>query len=56
MWDQILQFLLTGVTLGSTYALVALGYSEKDAAAALRKLPPDIGVSEGIKLAMKSLT
>ena len=37
-------------------ALIALGYGEKDAAAALRKLPPDVGVSEGIKLAMKSLT
>ena len=37
-------------------ALVALGYSEKDAAAALRKLPLDVGVSDGIKLAMKSLT
>jgi Holliday junction DNA helicase RuvA len=37
-------------------ALVDLGDSEKDAAAALRKLPTDIGVGEGIKLAMKSLT
>ena len=37
-------------------ALVALGYSEKDAAAALRKLPPDVGVSDGIKLALKSLS
>jgi branched-chain amino acid transport system permease protein len=27
MWDQILQFLLTGITLGSTYALVALGFA-----------------------------
>jgi len=27
MWDQILQFLLTGVTLGSSYALVALGFA-----------------------------
>jgi len=36
-------------------ALVALGYSEKDAAAALKKLPPDIGVSEGIKQALKAL-
>lgn len=27
MWDQLLQFLLTGVTLGSTYALVALGFA-----------------------------
>ncbi|MCD2344794.1 Holliday junction branch migration protein RuvA [Ideonella azotifigens] len=36
-------------------ALMALGYNEKDAAAALKKLPPDVGVSEGIKLALKSL-
>lgn len=27
MFDQILQFLLTGVTVGATYALVALGFS-----------------------------
>ena len=39
-----------------TQALVALGYSEKDAAAALKLLPPDVGVSDGIKLAMKSLS
>jgi len=37
-------------------ALVALGYSEKDAAAALKALPPDIGVSDGIKLALKKLS
>ena len=36
-------------------ALVALGYSEKDAAAVLKKLPPDVGVSDGIKLALKAL-
>jgi holliday junction DNA helicase RuvA len=36
-------------------ALVALGYSEKDAAGALKKLPADVGVSEGIKLALKAL-
>ncbi|MBQ0946466.1 Holliday junction branch migration protein RuvA [Ideonella sp. 4Y16] len=36
-------------------ALMALGYGEKDAAAALKKLPPDVGVSEGIKLALKAL-
>jgi Holliday junction DNA helicase RuvA len=34
-------------------ALMALGYSEKDAAAALKKLPPDVGVSDGIKQALK---
>lgn len=37
-------------------ALIALGYSEKDAGAALKLLPPDVGVSDGIKLAMKSLS
>jgi Holliday junction DNA helicase RuvA len=37
-------------------ALIALGYSEKDAAAALKALPKDVGVSEGIKLAFKTLS
>ena len=36
-------------------ALVALGYSDKDAALALKALPNDVGVSDGIKLALKSL-
>ena len=36
-------------------ALIALGYSEKDAAAALKALPSDVGVSDGIKLALKAL-
>ena len=36
-------------------ALMALGYSDKDAAAALKPLPADVGVSEGIKLALKAL-
>jgi Holliday junction DNA helicase RuvA len=36
-------------------ALMALGYNEKDAGAALKLLPPGVGVSEGIKLALKSL-
>ena len=36
-------------------ALLALGYSDKEAAAALKALPPDVGVSEGIKLALKAL-
>ena len=36
-------------------ALVALGYSEKEAQAALKQLPADVSVSEGIKLALKSL-
>jgi Holliday junction DNA helicase RuvA len=36
-------------------ALVALGYSDKEAALTLKALPKDVGVSEGIKLALKSL-
>jgi Holliday junction DNA helicase RuvA len=36
-------------------ALLALGYSDKEAAAALKALPADIGVTEGIKLALKAL-
>ena len=37
-------------------ALIALGYSEKDAGSALKSLPADVGVSEGIKLALKKLS
>ena len=37
-------------------ALVALGYSEREAAAVLKTLPADVGVSDGIKLALKSLS
>jgi len=36
-------------------ALVALGYSDKEAQAALKQLPPDVSVSDGIKHALKSL-
>ena len=36
-------------------ALIALGYSDKDAALALKKLPAGVGVSEGIKLALRAL-
>jgi Holliday junction DNA helicase RuvA len=36
-------------------ALVALGYSDKEAQATLKSLPKDVGVSEGIKQALKAL-
>ncbi|RMX04749.1 Holliday junction branch migration protein RuvA [Corticibacter populi] len=36
-------------------ALIALGYSEKEASVALKTLPADVGVSEGIKMALKAL-
>ena len=38
-----------------TSALVALGYSEREAQSAVKKLPADIGVSEGIRQALKAL-
>ena len=36
-------------------ALLALGYSEREAAAAARQVPAGTGVSDGIRLALKSL-
>ncbi len=36
-------------------ALIALGYSDREAAAALKSLPAGASVSDGIKLALKSL-
>ena len=38
-----------------TQALMALGYNDREAATALKALPPDVGVSEGIKRALKAL-
>jgi Holliday junction DNA helicase RuvA len=37
-------------------ALVALGYNEREAAVALKGLPADVGVADGIKLALKALS
>ena len=37
-------------------ALLALGYNEREAQAALKALPAEVGVSEGIKLALKALS
>ncbi len=36
-------------------ALLALGYSEKEAMAAIRTLPPGVAVSDGIRAALKAL-
>jgi Holliday junction DNA helicase RuvA len=53
---------LPGATVASdaqadiVQALVALGYSEKEAAAAIKTLPADVGVSDGIKAALKALS
>lgn len=37
-------------------ALLALGYSDKEAMLAMKSVPKESGVSEGIKLALKSLS
>ncbi|MBI3229923.1 MAG: Holliday junction branch migration protein RuvA [Burkholderiales bacterium] len=37
-------------------ALLALGYSDKEAMLALKQVPKEAGVSEGIKLALKALS
>ncbi len=37
-------------------ALIALGYNEKEAAMAMKGLPKDVGVSDGIKQAMTALS
>jgi holliday junction DNA helicase RuvA len=36
-------------------ALVALGYSDKEAAVSVKALPKDVAVGEGIRLALKAL-
>jgi Holliday junction DNA helicase RuvA len=37
-------------------ALLALGYSDKEAAVSLKALPKEVGVSDGIKMALKALS
>ena len=50
----------TGVSSGDQadilQALVALGYSDKEAALSLKALPAGVGVADGIKLALKALS
>lgn len=55
----------TGVTLNIAVddaradisnALLALGYNEKEAAAAMKQLPADVGTSDGIRQALKLLS
>ena len=37
------------------HALLALGYSDREAQVAAKSLPPDLGVADGIRMALKSL-
>ena len=48
--------LASGAQADIVQALVALGYNDRDAATALKALPAEIGVSEGIKLALRALS
>ncbi len=45
----------TSLSSDIVQALMALGYSERDAAAAAKALPPGLGVSDGIKVALRAL-
>jgi Holliday junction DNA helicase RuvA len=42
-------------TADVVHALLALGYNEREATGAVRQLPPGTSVSDGIRLALKSL-
>jgi Holliday junction DNA helicase RuvA len=44
-----------GVQADILQALLALGYNDREAAAALKSLPPDVAVSDGIKQALRAL-
>lgn len=61
------KFTMDGATLGSAHtvksaagdvlnALLALGYNEREALAAVKQLPADVVVGEGIRQALKSLS
>lgn len=45
-----------GAQTDIAHALLALGYNEKEALAALKQLPAEIGVSDGIRAALKLLS
>ena len=54
-WASLRVAALSDAQADIAQALQALGYNEREAAAALKALPPDVGVSDGIKLALKAL-
>ena len=57
-FGQTLQPILDGIDHSAPLpeGIVALGYSEKEALAAIRQLAPDVGVSDGIRAALKLLS
>lgn len=46
--------ILTNVQADVVAGLIALGYSDREAAAAARNIPPDATVEEGIRIALRS--
>ncbi len=48
--------LVTNTNDDVLHALLALGYTEKEALLALKQVPAELSVSEGIKLALKALS
>src|SRR5262245_20105650 len=60
--DKLAPDLAGGAALASdaqgdiVQALLALGYNEREAASALKSLPPDVTVAEGIKQALRALS
>ena len=47
--------ILSGAHSDILQALIALGYHDRDATAAVKALPPEVAVSEGIRLALGKL-
>ena len=43
------------VTADIINALIGLGYSEREASAAVKKLPEDVSVSDGIRMALQNM-
>ena len=53
--EDLLRAVLIEMGLHGRNALLALGYSEKEALGAIKALPPGVAVAEGIRAALKSL-
>jgi Holliday junction DNA helicase RuvA len=45
----------SGITADIVQALLALGYNEREASAAVQRLPAEVSVSDGIKQALQAL-
>ena len=51
--QQFIQQIINGVSLGSIYALIALGYTLNDATKALEHVDPILSTSERVREALK---